>query len=240
MFNLQNVMKLLLISNSTNSGEEFLQYPLFEIKKHLEGVKSTLFIPYAAVTFSYDRYAEQLTERLAEIDIEVISIHNQPDPLEAVLNAESICIGGGNTFALLSTMQREGIVEAIHQRVAQGIPYLGWSAGSNVSCPTISTTNDMPITPISSFGAVSLIPFQINPHYTDTSLEGHAGESREQRIEEYIAMNRDRYVVGLREGTMLKLLDGTLELIGERSMRIFKYGEPAREVKAGDSLQFLL
>ena len=233
-------MKLLLISNSTNAGEQYLKYPIKNIEKHLNGVKKIVFVPFAAVTFSYDEYKDKVQERFHEIGIEVISIHTCADPINAIAEAEAICVGGGNTFALVKKMQEWGLIEAIADRVKAGAPYVGWSAGSNVTCPTICTTNDMPIVEPKSFKAINLIPFQINPHYMDANPEGHAGETREQRIAEYIVANPDMWVVGLREGCMLEYIDGSLSLIGERTMRIFKHGEPTREVKSGDSLSFLM
>ncbi len=233
-------MNLLLISNSTNAGEEYLKYPIKNIESHLKGVKKILFVPYAAVTFSFDEYREKVAARFAEINIEVESIYQAADPIKAIGDAEAICMGGGNTFALLKTMQQNGLIAAIAERVREGVPYVGWSAGSNVTSPTICTTNDMPIVEPRSFQAMNLVPFQINPHYLDANPEGHAGETREQRIEEYITANPEMYVVGLREGCMLELRGNELKLIGERPMRIFKYDEPAREVHSGDSLSFLL
>lgn len=234
------LMKLLLISNSTNAGEPYLKYPLPEIRRFLDGVRSVAFVPYAAVTFSYDEYRRRVQERFDELGIRVDSVHGLADPAAAIREAEAVCVGGGNTFALLKAMQRLGLVGAIRDRVAQGIPYVGWSAGSNVTCPTICTTNDMPIVEPESFEAVGLVPFQINPHYLDANPEGHAGETREQRILEYITANPRRYVVGLREGCMLHYENGKLELIGSRPMRIFKKGIAPYEVKAGDDLSFLL
>lgn len=233
-------MKLLLISNSTNAGEPYLKYPLPEIRRFLEGVRSVAFVPYAAVTFSYDEYERRVAERLAELDIAVRSVHREADPAALVRHAEAICVGGGNTFALLRSMQRLGLVGAIRDRVRAGIPYVGWSAGSNVTCPTICTTNDMPIVEPESFEAIGLVPFQINPHYLDANPEGHAGETREQRLLEYIEANPDRYVAGLREGCMLRYTDGSLTLIGDRPMRIFRRGTAPYEVQAGDDLSFLL
>ena len=125
-------------------------------------------------------------------------------------------------------------------KIKAGTPYIGWSAGSNVCCPTICTTNDMPIVEPESFKAIGAVKFQINPHYLDANPEGHAGETREQRILEYITANPRRYVVGLREGCMLHYENGKLELIGSRPMRIFKKGIAPYEVKAGDDLSFLL
>lgn len=131
-------------------------------------------------------------------------------------------------------------MSAILRKIKAGTPYVGWSAGSNVCCPTICTTNDMPIVEPQSFKAIGAVKFQINPHYLDANPEGHAGETREQRIEEYIEANPRRYVVGLREGCMLHYTDGKLSLIGSRPMRIFKKGVEPYEVVAGDDLSFLL
>ncbi len=233
-------MNLLLISNSTNAGEPYLQYPLPEIAKTFAGVKEVVFIPYAAVTFSYAEYERRVQERFAALGIRVRSIHRSPNPRIMIRHAEAICIGGGNTFALAKKMQEQRLMSAILRRLEAGIPYVGWSAGSNVCCPTICTTNDMPIVEPESFSAIGAVRFQINPHYLDANPEGHAGETREQRILEYIEANPRRYVVGLREGCMLRLQDGKLELIGKRPMRLFKKGQPIRELEPGSDLQFLL
>ncbi len=233
-------MDLLLISNSTNAGEAYLQYPIKNIASFLKGVKEVVFIPYAAVTFSYAAYEAKVQARFDEIGIKVRSVHRAKDPKKMIREAEAICVGGGNTFALTKKMQEQGLMQAIRRKVAAGTPYVGWSAGSNVTCPTICTTNDMPIVEPASFKAIGAVKFQINPHYLDANPEGHAGETREQRILEYIEANPRRWVVGLREGCMLHLHDGKLELIGARPMRIFKKGIEPYEVMAGDDLSFLL
>lgn len=233
-------MRLLLISNSTNAGEPYLQYPMPHIADFLNGVKSVVFVPYAAVTFSYDEYERRVSERFKEIGIEVKSVHRFKNPARAIREAEAICVGGGNTFALTKKMQEQGLISAIRSRLKAGTPYVGWSAGSNVCCPTICTTNDMPIVEPASFKAVGAVKFQINPHYLDANPEGHAGETREQRILEYITANPRRYVAGLREGCMLRYEGDKMELIGSRPMRIFKKGIAPYEVNAGDDLSFLL
>jgi dipeptidase E len=233
-------MNLLLISNSTNAGEPYLKYPIEEIKKTLEGVSEVVFIPYAAVTFSYDEYERKVQERFNEIGIKVNSVHRALNKRNFVRHAQAIVIGGGNTFALLKKMQEEDLLDTIFRRVKAGIPYIGWSAGSNVTCPTICTTNDMPIVQPASFRAIGLVPFQINPHYLDANPEGHAGETREQRINEYVEANRSRYVVGLREGCMLRVTDNNIELIGSRTMRIFKKGIETYEVAPGSDINFLI
>lgn len=233
-------MRLLLISNSTNAGEPYLQYPMPQIGDFLKGIKEIVFVPYAAVTFSYAEYEAKVQARFDELGIRVRSVHRSKNPAKMIREAEAICVGGGNTFALARMMQRQKLMSAIKSKIEKGTPYVGWSAGSNVACPTICTTNDMPIVEPESFKAINAVRFQINPHYLDANPEGHAGETREQRILEYIEANPRRYVVGLREGCMLRVEGDKMELIGKRPMRIFKKGIEIFEVNAGDDLSFLM
>ena len=234
-------MRLLLISNSTNAGEEYLDYPKHNISEFLGKTSiNALFIPYAAVTFSYDDYARKVLDRFNEVGHSIDPIHKYSDPISAVNNAEAIVVGGGNTFHLIKMLHDNGLIEPIREKVKSGIPFIGWSAGSNVACPTICTTNDMPIVEPRSFKAFNLIPFQINPHYLDANPEGHAGETREMRIEEFIEANQDVYVVGLREGTMLKVENNSIKLIGPRKARIFKKNITPYELGADDDFNFLL
>lgn len=234
-------MRLLLISNSTNPGEPYLDYPKNNIKNFLgtSPVKA-LFIPYAAVTFSFEAYEEKVSERFREIGHEVVSIHRFSDPVAAVREASAIVVGGGNTWKLLKLLRDNYLIDVVREKVIEGIPYIGWSAGSNVACPTIKTTNDMPVVEPDSFGAFNLIPFQINPHYLDSNPVGHAGETREQRIEEFIEANPGLYVAGLREGSMLLYEKGNITLLGTRKMRIFKKGDNPVEMGTTDDLSFLL
>ncbi len=234
--NLQSVKSALLISSSSADGEEFLDSSIGEIERITRGLTSLCFIPYAAVSISFDDYFRKFASRLAHLNIEITSLHNS----NTLSTAEAICVGGGNTFALLDRLQKSGALESIRHRVAGGTPYIGWSAGSNIASPTICTTNDMPIIEPRGFQALELIPFQINPHYTELQIEGHAGESREARIIEYIAMNPTRYVVGLREGSMLRIEDNHIELLGQHPMRLFKYGHPTLELTTHDNLDFLI
>lgn len=234
-------MRLLLISNSTNPGEPYLDYPKNKIREFL-GKKTVkaLFIPYAAVTFSYDEYEDKVSERFREAGHDIVSIHHFDNLKAAVRDSEAIVVGGGNTWKLLKNIRDNDLIDIIRQQVISGTPYIGWSAGSNVACPTIRTTNDMPVVEPDSFRAFNLIPFQINPHYIDSNPPGHAGETREQRILEFIEINPDIFVAGLREGSMLILEGENLSLSGERTLRIFKKGEPPKEMSAGDDFSFLL
>lgn len=222
-------------------GEAYLDYPKHEIKKFLgEKPLTALFIPYAAVTFSFDIYEQKVAERFAELGFSVRSIHHFSNPVEAIYEAEAIVIGGGNTWQLVRMLHDNQLMDAIRERVMNGTPYVGWSAGSNVACPTLRTTNDMPIIDPRGFGTIGLVPFQINPHYLDVNPEGHGGETREQRILEFLQINPEVYVVGLREGTMLRVEDGKIELIGERTARIFRKGVEPKELAAKDDFGFLL
>lgn len=231
----------MLLSNSTNYGEEYLRYPLSAIRSFLgDDVKRVLFVPYAGVSWSYDDYTAKVRARFEEIGYRLESVHETEKPIKAVEQAEALAVGGGNTFHLLRSLYEANLLDAIRERVTDGMPYIGWSAGSNVACPTIKTTNDMPVVEPPSFNALSLIPFQINPHYTDERLANHNGETREERLLEFVAVNPNLYVVGLREGSILRIEGDEITLLGERSARLFIKGREPKEYSPQDSLQFLL
>ncbi len=234
-------MKLLLLSNSTLPGQPYLDYPKNEIKKFL-GEKSikAIFIPYAAVTFPFDEYCAKVEERFSEIGHHVVGIHTFDNPVKAIENAKAIVVGGGNTWQLVRMLHEQKLMNPVREKVINGTPYIGWSAGSNVACPTLRTTNDMPIIDPLGFDCTGLIPFQINPHYLDANPDGHAGETREQRIEEFLEINPNTYVAGLREGTMFKLENKTLSLIGNRPCRIFKKGNKPVELSEEEDFSFLM
>ena len=240
---------LLLISNSTNAGEAYLGWPREHIKDFLleVGAKRVLFIPYAGVNLSdegldasFDAYEAKVKSVYTELGFDLYSIHKEDNPVEAVENAEAIAVGGGNTFHLVYMLQKTGAMEAIKKRVLDGMPFMGWSAGSNVACPSLRTTNDMPIIEPLSFTCLDVIPFQINPHYLDAHPDGHGGETREQRINEFTAVNPSMYVAGLREGCYFRVKGGHLEHVGERGLRVFKDGQEAKEYQSGDDIQFLM
>ena len=199
--------RLLLLSN----GSELLgQNPSESARRAVAEflgryVTRVLFVPFAAVLFSEDEYLARVRAHFLRMGYEVDSLHTATDVLGSVERAEAIAVGGGNTFHLLRGLYRAGVVELIRERVRGGMPYVGWSAGSNVACPTIKTTNDMPIVEPPTLNALGLVPFQINPHYTDARLEGHMGETRDERLEEYTQANPRVPVIGLREGTMLRI-----------------------------------
>lgn len=251
MQNKHNSMKkrLLLISNSTNFGEEYLEWPKPHIKKFLEcvSVKRILFVPYAGVALSYDgleasydAYEERVSKVFNSMGFEIYSIHRETDPVQSVKDALAIAVGGGNTFHLVHMLYQLRLMKVIREAVENGVAFLGWSAGANIACPSMRTTNDMPIIEPESMNCLNLVPFQINPHYIDAVIEGHGGESREQRIEEYLVINNNVFVVGLREGTLLSIADQKIELKGQRPMRVFKFGINTKEYNPGSNIDFLL
>jgi dipeptidase E len=234
-------MRLLLISNSTNYGEEYLNYTRPQIMQFLgDSIREILFFPYAGVTLSFDEYEEKVAKVFNVLGYKVRSIHKEENPMDAVNHAKTIVVGGGNTFQLVHLMHKNGMMEAIRNKVKSGTPYIGWSAGSNLACPSLKTTNDMPITEPESFNTLNLIPFQINPHYTDYVQEGHGGETRDQRIAEFLCANQEMKVVGLREASMLLLEEHSLKLIGDKTMRLFQYNKDSVDYTSKDNLDFLM
>jgi len=233
--------RLLLLSNSSNYGEGYLEYPMNAIKDFLgDAIKTVLFVPFAGVRYSFDEYTGRVRERFEAMGYGLESVHDAGDPHLAVGCAEAIVVGGGNTFHLLRGLYSAELLEAIRARASDGTPYLGWSAGANVACPTIKTTNDMPIVEPPSFRALDLVPFQLNPHYTDEQPTGHAGETRDERLAEFIEANEGIHVVGLREGSMLRIEGGSIRLLGEKSARVFFKGREPVDYAPHESLQFLL
>jgi dipeptidase E len=234
--------RLLLFSNGSELiGDEPTEFAHGSVKNFLgSGVRRVLFVPFAAVVRSFDEYAARVRRHFGSTGFEVVSIHEETDAREAVQAAEAFAVGGGNTFQLLRGLYEAGIVEAIRARVEASVPYIGWSAGSNVACPTIRTTNDMPIVEPPSLRALGLVPFQINPHYTDASLAGHMGETRDERLAEFVHANPGVRVVGLREGTMLRVEGSDIRLLGGKPARLFLKGEGPRDIAPEESFSFLL
>lgn len=215
-------MRLLLLSNSTMPGEAFFTWPRPLTSTFLgDGRERVAFVPFAAVSFSMDEYADTVGKVFGEMGHDMFSLHREKDPVAALAACDAVAIGGGNSFHLLKLLYKHDLVRAIRRRVQEGLPYIGWSAGSNVACPTIMTTNDMPICEPPSLRAMGLVPWQINPHYTELRIQGHGGESRDQRIAEYLEVNRDMNVIGLREGAALEVTDRNVALHGI-GMRLFR------------------
>ena len=230
--------RILLISNSTLYGGNYLDHAESEIRDFLDNVKQVLFVPYAV--YDRDEYADMARERYARMGYEVTSVHTATDPLEAVDKTEAVFIGGGNTFRLLNALYQANLLEPIRNRVQNGMPYIGSSAGSNVAGPTIKTTNDMPIIQPPSFDSLGLVSFQISPHYLDPDPNStHMGETQEDRIVEFLEEN-DTPVAGIREGAMIRIENGVTILKGSRGARIFRRGMEPVETSTGDRLDDLL
>lgn len=234
--------RLLLISNSASRGESYLEKAAPDLGKFLreEDRESVILIPYAAITYSYDEYVTKVNKALAPYEIKVTGLHTYEDPADALSKASAILVGGGNTWVLAAMMQLQGLMPVIRRRVEEGVPYSGWSAGSNVACPTLMTTNDMPIMQPHSFETLGLVPFQINPHYLDKSPAGHGGETRDFRLQEFIIKNPDIFVVGLREGSRILIEDDKIEVHGDKNVRIYHGGEDTQELLPTGDFSFLL
>ncbi|MDJ1132863.1 dipeptidase PepE [Streptomyces iconiensis] len=238
-------MKLLLLSNSAAPGRGYLEHAREVIAGHLSGVDELLFVPYALA--DHDGYTAKVASFMEGLGIRVRGIHTGSDPRELAASAQAVFIGGGNSFRLLKSLHERGLVEAVAERVRAGAPYMGSSAGTNMACPTLRTTNDMPIVQPPSFEALDLVPFQINPHYLDPApASAHMGETREERLNQFMEEN-DVPVLGLREGTWLRLSTeegagtGTLTLGGiEAGARLFTSGaEPTEHGPDTDLSQLL-
>jgi dipeptidase E len=228
-------MRLLLISNSTQYGTGYLDHCADAIAAFLgRSVQRVAFVPYAL--FDRDAYAAKARTRFEAMGYGLDSVHDfAGGPIRAIEQAEALFIGGGNTFRLLDALWREELIEAIRLRVRrEDMPYLGASAGTNVACPSIRTTNDMPIVEPPTFAALDLVPFNINPHYLDPVPGSvHMGETREQRIAEFHEENRPA-VVGLREGAWLAVHDRVVTLQGANGGRLFRRGEAPTELAIGE------
>ena len=231
-------MRLLLLSNSRNPGGGWLDHAAAEIRDFLGAAGAPLvFFPFAAVSMSFDAYTAMARKRFAKLGYALQGAHRLR-PASAT-RAAGFVAGGGNTFRLLHEMQRRGWLAAASRRVRAGAPYVGWSAGSNLACPTIRTTNDMPVIEPRSLNAMGLVPFQLNPHYTERTLSRHGGETRGQRIAEFQALNPGVPVLGLREGSLLRLEGKRLSLRLGPGAALFR-NRRKRPCRAGADLSFLL
>ncbi|XP_018578426.1 alpha-aspartyl dipeptidase [Anoplophora glabripennis] len=233
--------QILLLSSSKVHGHEFLEYAANDICEVLNGnkVSTVLFIPYALS--DHDAYLKKVEIPFKKWGYCVEGIH-KVNPLEAVEKAEAIFVGGGNTFRLLKTLYDLNLVKAIAKKVLKdGIPYIGTSAGTNVATRSIHTTNDMPIVYPPTFEALNLVPFNINPHYLDADPNSkHKGETREERILQYLEEKESNTVLGLHEGSTLYIKDNTVILKGLKGARLFIKGKDPLEIDVGSNLSYLL
>lgn len=235
MLGFENTAKdLLLISSSNVHGHGYLDHVEAEIRSLLGGIKNVLFIPFAL--YDSDGYVAKVRERLARMGLTVDSPHLASNPKRSVEEAQAIFLGGGNTFRLLKALYDFDLLEIVRRRVNEGAPFIGSSAGSIVACPTLKTTKDMPVVEPPSFDALHLVNFQISPHYLDPDpASTHMGETQEERIMQYLEENA-LPVVGLREGSHLRVQHGSVVLRGSRLARIFRRGSSPVEVTPGTIL----
>jgi len=226
------------VSASTVHGTGYLDHAEAEIRGALGSLPRVLFVPHALKDM--DAYAAKARARFAAMGYAFDSLHDAPSPRGALLEAPAVFVGGGNTFRLLAEMCRLGTMDVLRRRVAEGMPYVGASAGSNLACPTIKTTNDMPIVEPPSLEALGLVPFQINAHYVDADpASSHMGETREERLRQFHEEN-EVPVVGLREGAILRVEGDRVLLRGTAGARIFRRGRDPVEASPGASIEALL
>jgi dipeptidase E len=219
-------MELLLLSSSRTPAGYLTDY-LPEIRAFAGGIDRALFVPFAAVRLPWEEFGR----RVAEASGFSIQLAQHPSDVE---KTELVIVGGGNTFQLLKQCRQRGFLQAMRSRVSQGkTKYLGWSAGANLACPTIKTTNDMPIVDPGSLQALGLIPFQVNAHYVSVSLPGHHGETRDERLEEFAHANPDLPVIGLPEGDWIRVAGESIELRGPHRAMWFEGARAPMLIGAG-------
>ncbi len=227
--------RLLLLSSSRVHGGGYLDHAEPLIRDFLPRIKRVLFVPYALK--DRDGYAAVARQKFEAMGFALDSIHQASDPRGAVEKAEAMFIGGGNTFRLLNNLYEHNLLAVIRNRVGFGMPYMGASAGTNMAGPTIKTTNDMPIIQPPSFEALGLVPFQINPHYIDADPGStHMGETREQRLREYLEEN-DVPVVAIREPAIIRAEAGVITLEGSAGAKIFRRGQEPYELAPGNVIE---
>ena len=232
--------KMIIASTSTIHGGEYLDYLLPILEILFKDCNEILFIPYARPGgISHDDYTANVRSAFAKINKTVSGLHEFTNPIEAIQSAQGIFTGGGNTFLLVTQLYQNNVMEVLAKVVENGTPYLGSSAGSNITGLTMQTTNDMPIIYPTSFKTLGLIPFNLNPHYLDTNLQSkHMGETRETRIKEFHAFN-DIAVLGLREGSWLAVSGEKIILKGNLTARLFRQNETPEELELETDLAFL-
>ncbi len=232
---------LFIASTSTVHGKGYLEYILPELSIFFNDVSEILFIPYARPGgISYDQYTSIAKKGFANININLEGIHEFDNPIDAVKNAQGIFTGGGNTFELVNKLYVQDLIELIKSVVENGTPYFGTSAGSNITGVSMKTTNDMPIIYPPSFDTLNLINFNINPHYLDPDPSSkHMGETRETRIKEFHKFN-DTPVLGLREGSWLRVEGEQVFLRGELPARLFLKDEKPKELTTNSDVSFLM
>ncbi len=232
---------LIIASTSTLHSGDYLDYLLPTLKAHFSNIKTLVFVPYARPGgITHDEYTSKVKSVFTLIGIDVRGLHEFENPKEAIKNAEAIFTGGGNTFLLVYQLYKNDVMDVLEQVLRNGKPYLGTSAGSNITGLTMQTTNDMPIIYPPSFKTLGILPFNLNPHYLDPDANStHMGETRETRLKEYHAFNTVP-VLGLREGSWLEVKGDAILLKGTLTARWFTQNNPAIELAPDTDLARLL
>lgn len=231
---------LIIASTSTVYGLGYLEYLLPTLQEHFKNTDTVIFIPYARPGgISHDEYTNKVAGAFEKIGKKVVGLHTFENPVQAINNAQGIFTGGGNTFLLVKQLYKNGVMSVLKNALLTGIPYLGCSAGSNITGLTMETTNDMPIVYPPSFQTLGMVPFNINPHYLDP-VEGstHMGETRETRINEFHAFNTQP-VLGLREGSWLEVRNEKITLKGSLTARLFRKNQATIELNPETDLSDL-
>ncbi|WP_313111377.1 dipeptidase PepE [Aequorivita sediminis] len=228
---------LLVVSTSTVYGGEYLDYITDEMAELFKETEEVIFIPYARPGgISHDSYTEKAAKAFNKIGKKLIGLHTFKDPVAAINNSKGIFTGGGNTFVLVSALYKFEVMQPLREAIFNGMPYMGTSAGSNICGVSMQTTNDMPIVYPPSFKTLGVIPFNLNPHYLDPDpTSKHMGETRETRIAEFHTQNTIP-VVGLREGSWLRIKGDEIILEGDLDARVFKQGKKPYEISSGTIL----
>lgn len=231
---------LIIASTSTLHGGDYLEYLLPTLEDHFSNCETIVFIPYARPGgMSHDEYTERVASAFSKINKKIVGLHTFENPIEGIQNAEGIFTGGGNTFLLVTQLYENNVMAILSKAIENGTPYLGSSAGSNITGVSMQTTNDMPIIYPPSFKTLGAIPFNLNPHYLDADLQSkHMGETRETRIKEFHAFNSIP-VLGLREGSWLDVKGEEIILKGELSARLFRQNQKPEELNPETDLSFL-
>lgn len=228
---------LLVVSTSTVYGGEYLDYITDEMAELFKDTEEIIFIPYARPGgISHDNYTEKAAKVFDKIGKKIIGLHTFEDPVVAIKNAKGVFTGGGNTFVLVNALYKFELMQPLREAIFNGMPYMGTSAGSNICGVSMQTTNDMPIVYPPSFKTLGVIPFNLNPHYLDPDpTSKHMGETRETRIAEFHTQNTIP-VVGLREGSWLRVKGEEIILKGDLDARVFKQGKKPYEISSGNAL----
>ncbi len=231
---------LIIASTSTLHGGEYLEYLLPTLENHFKNCDTIIFIPYARPGgMTHDEYTERVAIAFSKINKKIRGLHTFKNPIEALENAEGIFTGGGNTFLLVTQLYENDVMQTLSNVIESGTPYLGSSAGSNITGISMQTTNDMPIIYPPSFKTLGAIPFNLNPHYLDPNLQSkHMGETRETRIKEFHAFNTTP-VLGLREGSWLDVKGEKILLKGNLTARLFRQNQVPEEINPETDLAFL-